>query len=205
MIQTGAATGGVRLNDVVVTAVGAADNPAARGFYVADAAQAAASAGVFVFTGSSTPVTVTVGQIVDITGTVSEFDFQPPGDTVTQLTNVTVTPVAGSPVTVMPLDGVPLSTLNQIGSAGEPYEGVLVRVTNVSVMSTATGDRVTLTDGTNQLVMDDDLYDYARATYDTTPATCFSSVTGIMTVNIFDDQRRLTPRTVSDIVTAACP
>lgn len=195
MIQTGATTGGVRLNDVVITGYKTFPNTA-QGFYVADAAQAAANNGVFVFTGSTAPP-MNIGGLVDVTGTVTEFDFQPPGDTITQITNATVTPVAGAPMIPVPLSGVPVSTLNQIGATGEPYESVLVTISNMKVTATASGDRITLSNGTDTIVMDDDLYNYSAATYPVD--TCFETVVGIMTTNIFDDERRITPRNIMDV------
>lgn len=197
MIQTGATTGGVRLNDVVVTGFKTFPTTA-QGFYVADAAQAAPNNGVFVFTGSTAPQMM-IGAQVDVTGTVTEFDFQPPGDTITQITNATITPIVGAPMTPVPLAGVPVSTLNQIGAAGEPYESVLVSLSNMKVTATASGDRVTLSNGTDTIVMDDDLYNYAAATYPVD--TCFETVVGIMTTNIFDDERRITPRNIMDLDT----
>ncbi len=209
MIQAEMVTGSVVLNDVVVTALGT--GRASRGFWISDAAQAAANQGIFVFTGDTTQ-TVTVGQIVDVAGTVDEFDFQPPGDTVTQIESPTVTPATGT-ATPLPLEGIAIPTLMDIGTPGEPYEGVLVTLSNLRVMSTASGDRATLTNGTTTIVMDDDILDYAVLTPDPpdprTPVystgTCFSTVTGIMSVNIFDDQRRLLPRTTADLTTIACP
>lgn len=201
MIQTGAATGGVRLNDVVVT--GTKTFPTdIQGFWVQDAAQAAANNGVFVFTATAAPPSI--GTVVDVTGTVTEFDFgnPPMGDKLTQLTNVTVTPIVGAPVTAVPLSGIPVSTLNQIGAAGEPYESVYVRLSNMRVMSHPGNDRLLITNGTDTIVVDDDAYNYAAATYpfSGTP-TCFATISGIMTTNIFDDERRLLPTAVTDMVT----
>jgi predicted extracellular nuclease len=199
MIQTGAATGGVRVNDVVVTGRKIFPDDI-QGFWVQDAAQAAANNGVFVFTATATPPMI--GEVVDVTGTVTEFDFgnPPMGDRLTQLTNVTVTPVAGSPVTPVPLTGVPVSTLNQIGAAGEPYESVYVQLSNMRVMSHPGNDRLLITNGTDTIVVDDDAYNYAMATYPAT-TTCFGTISGIMTTNIFDDERRLLPTRVEDMVT----
>lgn len=201
MIQSGGVTGGVILEDVVVTGI---DNIGAnsKGFWVSDNAQAAANQGVFVFTREVTP-TVVIGDIVDVTGMTAEFDLQPPGDTVTQITQVTVGAVSGNTPPI-PLAGIAVSTLNNIGATGEPYESVLVSLTNLRVMAElAPGDRVQLTNGTDTIVMDDDSFNYAAGDYPV--GTCFSSVVGIMTTNIFDDERRLLPRAATDLVTATCP
>ena len=199
MIQSGAVTGGVRLNDVVV--VGWKTFPTnIQGVWVQDAVQAAANQGVFVFTGTTAPP-MTIGALLDVTGTVAEFDVNPQvGDKVTQISNSVITPVAGTPVTPMPVTGVAVSTLNQIGTAGEPYESVLVRLSNMRVMAEVSpGDRVQLTNGTDTIVMDDDAFNYAAGAYSV--GMCFATVTGVMTTNLFDDERRLLPRAGTDIVT----
>jgi hypothetical protein len=130
---------------------------------------------------------------------VTEFDVNPQtGDKLTQITNVTVTP-AGSTATPLPLTGVPVSTLNQIGAAGEPYESVYVQLSNMRVMSHPGNDRLLITNGTDTIVVDDDAYNYAAATYPMT-TTCFATISGVMTTNLFDDERRLLPTRVEDMV-----
>jgi hypothetical protein len=204
----------VSLSNLVVTAVdniGTTNNPDSnKGFWVADAAQGAAYNGLYVYTGSAVPAGVVIGAVVDVTGEVDEFDFcsgsgcTPTGDTLTEIDarNGSVT-VLVDPATPAPLTGVALDTLKNITS-GEQYEGVLVQIGPVEVTATASGDRLTVTDTNGQtIVLDDDAYDYMAATY---PAdtTCFTTVTGVMSLNVFDDERRLMPRTVADLVVAAC-
>jgi predicted extracellular nuclease len=170
-----------------------------QGFWVQDAAQAAANNGVFVFTGTTAPQ-MTIGSIVDVVGTVTEFDVNPQaGDKLTQITNAVVTPVAGT-ATPMPLAGVAINTLKDIGATGEPYESVYVTLSNMSVMSHPGNDRLMITNGTDTIVVDDDAYNYAAATYPMT-TTCFATSSGIMTTNLFDDERRLLPTAVTDMVT----
>lgn len=201
MIQTGAATGVVTVNDVIVTAIDTI-GASSKGFWVQQAAQAAANQGVLVFTGATTP-TVAIGDHVNVTATVQEFDLQPPGDTLTELTFPTVTPVAGN-TTPLPLGGVTINTLKDITAVGEPYESVLVTLSNLRVSAAPGNDRLTLTDGTNTIVMDDDVFDYAAATYPI--GTCFATVTGVMGVNVFDDERRIFPRSAADLVAGTgCP
>jgi len=217
-IQMGVVADGdnVNLSGLVVTAVdniGTTSNPDSnKGFWAADAAQAASQNGVYVFTGSAVPAGVVIGATVDIAGTVDEFDFCYPspctvsGDTLTEIDarNGTVSVQVGT-AEPLPLTGVALNTLKEI-AAGEPYESVLVQLSNVKVASLAGGDRLTVQDSNGQtIVVDDDAYDYAASTYPAasgdTPATCFATLTGVMSLNVFDNERRLMPRRVSDMVT----
>jgi len=199
MIQTGVVTGGVSLNDVVVTAIDTVGS--SQGIWVSDAAQAAVNAGIFVYTGPTAPAGVTIGALVDVVGNVVEFDATNPavGDTLTEITQSTVTLAAGT-ATPVPLSGVAITTLADIAAPGEPYESVMVRLTNLRVMAeVAPGDRVQLTNGTTTIVMDDDIFNYAAGAYPT--GTCFATLTGIMTVNLFDNERRFLPRSAGDLVT----
>ncbi len=190
MIQTGAVTGGVRLNDVVVLATKTFPTTA-QGFWVSHVAQAAANQGIFIFTGSTAP-TAAVNSLVDVTGSVTEFDFNTTGDKLTQIQNATITPAVGT-ATPIPLPAIPVATLASISSIGEPYESVLVTLSNMRVMAVVQpGDRVQLTNGTDTIVMDDEIYNYDMNTF--AAGNCFQTVTGIMTVNTFDDERRLLPR-----------
>jgi len=201
MVQSGTATGVVTLENLVVTAID--DVGTSKGFWVQQNPQAAANQGVLVFTGSTTP-TVTVGQRVNVTGSVVEFDVMPPmGDTLTEISFPTVTPATGT-ATPLPLSGVAINTLKDITAVGEPYESVLVQLTNVRVSAHPGNDRLTLTDGTNTIVADDDSFNYAMTDYPI--GTCFASVTGVMGVNLFDNERRIFPRSAADLVAgSSCP
>lgn len=205
-IQMGTVEDGtvVSLADVYVTAID--DSATNKGFWVADALQGAAHNGVYVYTDDALPAGIAIGSRVDLTGTVAEFDFpfdNPVGDTLTQ---VEVDPAAGvtdiqAPGTLpSPLTGVDTSVLADITS-GEPYEGVLVQIGPAKVEMTESGDRVTVNTASGMIVVDDDAYNYAASTY---PAdTCFTSITGVMNLNVFDDQRRLAPTRVEDLAVAA--
>lgn len=202
MVQTGAVTGVVTINDVIVTAIDSIGG-ASKGFYVQQAAQAAANQGVLVFTGATTP-SVAIGDHVNVTANVKEFDVAPAaGDTLTELEFPMITPVAGN-TTPLALSGVAINTLKDITATGEPYESVLVTLSNLRVSAAPGNDRLTLTDGTNTIVMDDDVFDYAATAYPI--GTCFGTVTGVMGVNVFDDERRIFPRSAADLVAGtSCP
>jgi glyoxylase-like metal-dependent hydrolase (beta-lactamase superfamily II) len=196
-VQRGIATGVVNLTGVYVTAVDAIPNNL--GFWVADAVEGAAYNGVFVYTGTTLPPDLKIGDVVDLTGQVVEFDLGSPpvGNTLTQIDvrqgSVDVTAADHEP---LPLGGVAASILAHIDD-GEPYEGVLVAVGPGVVTGIASGDRVTVTTATGVIVLDDDAYDYTASTYPVT--TCLARVTGVMGLNITDDQRRLLPRRALDV------
>jgi hypothetical protein len=196
----------VALTDVFITAVD--DIGGNQGFWAADSLTAAQYNGVYVYTGSTLPAGVAIGATATLNGTVAEFDLpvdpnpDPEGDTLTEVeadpANVAVTAGAGVPV---PLTGVTATTLKDVGvdNLGEPYEGVLVQLAGMEVTSTASGDRLTVTAiGGETIVVDDDAYNYAAATYPV--GTCFTTVTGVMSLNIFDNERRLMPTGVGDFV-----
>ncbi len=193
-IQQGDVTGQVTLFDVYVTAI---DNVGAnRGIWVADALAAAAWQGIFVATGASVPA-VSVGETVSVTGTIIEFD-QPAtgGDTLTEITTssdqISGTAAVGSPTAVTVAADVLADITN-----GEAYESVLVHIGPVRVTSLASGNRITVTDNdAHAIVVDDDLFTATPAVND-----CYSSIVGVMTINLADDERRLLPRAAGDLTT----
>ena len=96
-------------------------SPRLRGFYVQGApdGDAATSDGVFVFDnlGGTSPDSVAVGQVVQVTGTVSEYQGQ------TQVTATAIEP-CGTTATVRPTDvRLPFADATSL----ERYEGMLVR------------------------------------------------------------------------------
>jgi hypothetical protein len=202
-IQAGTATGTVSLNDVVITAI----SRDLKHLWVAQTLTAAANEGIYVYRGSSADVLgseFAVGATVDVTGTVAEFDVgtPPAGDTLTELTFSSVTFVAAPASAPAPVTGQTPGVIGGIAT-GEPYESVLVQFSNLEVMSTiATGQRVVLTDGTTTIVMDDDIYDYSlgTGTDQVDVGYCFTTITGVMNINLYDDERRFLPRTSGDLV-----
>ncbi len=117
---------GTRITRGVVTQV---NN---NGYYIQDAVgdgNAATSDGVFVFTGSA-PF-VSPGQLVQITGTVTEFNTGAATNTlttanpVTEFTNLTSTVFAGSGSITPTVITLPVATQGDL----ERYEGMLVQIT----------------------------------------------------------------------------
>lgn len=200
-IQSGiVATGsGVTLTEKVVTAI------TANGLhlFVADSPISAVNQGIYVFRGAGAaalPGTIVIGSTVTVRGHVVEFDAGP--NAVDSLTEIDasgadegVTFVAGPGAAPTPLTGIGIATL--VGpSTAEPYESVLVRLTNVTVVAESS-NRVTLDDGIGgSIVMEDNAFGYV-----TVPVgTCFTALTGVMTVNTFLDVREIWPRSAADMV-----
>jgi beta-lactamase superfamily II metal-dependent hydrolase len=142
------------------------------------------------------------GDTVEATGTVTHFNG------LTELVVTTVTPLTpgGAPVPEV-------VTLAQLGNAGagEAFEGLLVRVDNVTITAgtfgaAGTSNNVTVSDatGTGTLRIDSD----TDIDGTPTPAGPFS-VTGVVgqfdTSAPFDSGYQLFPRTLADIVASACP
>lgn len=195
-VQLGMAEGTFLLADRTVVARSAD----AKHLWIADALGAAPYQGVYVYRGSAAqplPADVASGARVDVVGSAVEFDVSPPGDTLTQVSAnslVVVSAPAGSPV---PLS---VSTVDALASIveGEPYEGVLVRVNNLLVTSTGSGGRVNVRDnGGNMLVLTNGAGGLSPSPV---VGTCYGSVTGVMHLNTFDDERILMPRSAQDLV-----
>ncbi|MCA9678155.1 MAG: hypothetical protein H6709_21545 [Kofleriaceae bacterium] len=194
-VQMGTVSGAVTLSGVVITAI----SKDGKHLWVADDPAAAAYNGVYVYRGSGAAVLTgefVIGATVDVHGTVSEYD---PNNTGNPLTEILAYSDQGGAVTFVSAPGTaPTPITNQTAATladftnGEPYEGVLVQLANMKVtVVTTSGQRRTLSDGTNTIVMDDDAYDYQTA-YPVD--TCFATITGVMTTNTFDNERRILPR-----------
>jgi hypothetical protein len=214
MVQSGTNVEVVDLTNVIVTArddIGMTS----KGFWVADAAQGAANNGVLVFTGSTAPdAGLVIGaRVASIRGSVDEFDLgsmgaAPMGDTITEITNPVLPFMITAPTGQLPQPATTptVATLATIGAAGEPWEGVLVRIGPVKVtMASAGQGKIELSDNSVPAVkihIDDDAFQFPTTPTPTAPpmGACIQ-VTGIMSVAIFDDLRTINPRSLADVVT----
>ncbi len=209
-VQMGVVADGTPVHIGVAYVTAIHDFGTSRGFWAADAVQGAIYNGVYVFTGATVPAGVAIGATVELTATVDEFDLgvggaPAEGDTLTELDAraagaVVVTAGANVP---LPLTGVAVNTLDSI-TAGEPYEGVYVQLSNMRVTAAPGFDVLTITNGTDTIDLDDEAYNYAAATYPV--GTCFTTISGVMHLNIFDNDRRMVPTAVGDMVVGdTCP
>jgi hypothetical protein len=202
-VQTGSATGHVTLTGVVITAL----SKDGKHLWVADALAGASNHGIYVYRGGSAAVLgaeFVLGATVDVGGLVSEFDPNSAGDTLTEINAYAddpsefVTFIAAPAGLPTPLTGVTAATVADITATGEPYESVLVQLTSVKVTAvSASGNRITLTDASGSATMDDDIFVYTNPSVN----DCLT-VTGIMSVDLTADQRKLFPRQALDIVPA---
>jgi hypothetical protein len=199
-VQMGTSTGAVVINEAFVIArdeIGTSS----KGLWVADALAGAQYNGIYVLTGSTMPdAAMVLGAKIKVQGTVSEFDVNPQaGDKLTEITNSTLTFVSAPAGLPTAMTGVAITTLTDIGAPGEPYEGVLVQLATLKVTNNALGfGKIELTDNNgNKITMDDDAFAPATA-----PAmnTCYSTVTGVMNVQLTDNVRTINPRGATDLV-----
>lgn len=204
----------VNLTNVIVTGVdniGTTMNADAnKGFWVADAAAGAENNGIYVFLGTvasaDMPAFLTIGAHVNVTGSATEFDLAPAGETLTEI-NASLTSISagtGASVTPTPANPSPaITVLNALGATGEPWEGVLVSVGPVKLTNTALGGgKMELTgngSGPPKLTMDDDAFKFADGVL--TANNCYT-VTGIMSVQVNDNLRTINPRSAADVVAA---
>lgn len=176
----------VKLTDVYVSAV--AFNK--KNFWVSSSLTAEPGNGVYVFRGSNAselPSTVIPGAAVTVFGAAEEFDGNNGGDTVTQVTAPTITVTAESQGTVAPVTGVSVSDLNA-PATGEPYEGVLVTLTNVKLNTLGTSNNHYISDlaeypGSIAFKADDDIYRFVAEDAD----ACYAEITGVWSYNAFND------------------
>ncbi len=188
----------VKLTDVYVAAV--AFNK--RNLWVSSSLTAAENEGVFVYRGttmsaSELPAEVVAGAKVTVYGEGIEFDGNNGGDTLTQVTSPSITVVAApGNDELAPVTGKSVTEL-LAAQTGDGYEGVLVTLTNVKVVTVGTSGNNNITDlaqypGNVAFKADDDIYRFVAGDAN----KCYASITGIWTYNAFDDQYMFLPRAV---------
>ena len=203
----------VILTNVVVTArddIGSTANPLSnRGLWVADSLAGGPNNGVYVYKGTvmADPdrAELVIGARVSIQGGVDEFDLAPMGQTVmgdklTEVVDPTFTNVtAPTGPLPSPATTATVAILGAIGAAGEPWEGVLVKIGPVKVTNASVGGgKIELTDNTAAKIhIDDDSFKFPTGMAPALNA-CIE-VTGVMSVAIFDDLRTINPRSLTDV------
>ena len=200
-IQSGIMSGEVRVVFAVVTAI-SADR---KQLWIADHPIAAIYQGVFVYRGPAALAlddSFAAGVAVQIRGYAEEYDAGTPVDTQTEIVATEEPLNLGFWQEPTPLLAIP-QDLAAI-AAGEPYEGVLVRVDDVEAGPTLIGNRVELSGGPgNTVQMDDFAYDYGTIV----EGTDFACVKGVMELDTAFDERHLLPRSAADFALDAsgCP
>lgn len=193
-VQMTTPTGPVTLQDVYVTAV--AFNK--KDFWVSTSLTAAANNGIYVRSLQGAAVldaAVVVGAKVNVTGTVTEGNNDAMGDTLTQISRQNVTVTAAPTAPPVPVVG---QTVDQLlmNATGEPYESVLVTLTNVKVTMVGNQANFNISDLSQKTTVstafkaDDDIYRFVTADM----GKCYSTITGIWTYSVFDNKYEFFPR-----------
>ncbi|MEA1972639.1 MAG: hypothetical protein U9N34_05025 [Candidatus Cloacimonadota bacterium] len=167
----------------IVTAEGYADDAGIK--YYLSMPEGGAWKGIFVYDWTTS---VAIGDQVEVTGTVVEyFGF-------TEITDVTSSEVLSSGNAVPA--PVSLSTSEIVD--GEAYEGVLVKITNVEVMSSGDYGQYYVSDGSGECQLDDEFFKPEPTPVDVSVGTTWAQITGI--VDYGYDEYGLNPRTAEDFV-----
>ena len=203
----------VRLTGVTVTAKDTREVDSPRKyFWVQDGLTAGQNNGLFVYLPNSAelPDGVAEGATVDLDGTIIEYACggNCSEHPLTQLTGVEVTLTAApgdlpAPVTVASHETLASDT------AGEPYEGVLVRLENVRVVEPEVlcegqqCGRASIGSAGTPLIIEDDIYRWWQDA-NLAAGQCLASVTGVLHRNTFDGTPIvLMPRKAADVDTSA--
>lgn len=188
---------GVELRDVYVTAV----SFNRRDIWVSSSMTAAPNEGIYVrgATGTMVDPSVVAGARVSVIGRALEFNNDAMGETLTQISKISVTN-GDAPVAVVPVTNQTAATLAEAATA-EAHESVLVTLTNVKVtMQGNSGNFYVgeLEQNGTKFLSDDDILRL------TDPVnTCYASITGIWTYQIFENKYGLLP--ISRTPGGVCP
>jgi len=196
-VQATTPMGGVELQNVYVTAV--AFNK--RDFWVSSSLTAASNNGIYVRSLSGAAVldpAVVIGARVNVIGKVTEGNNDAMGDTLTQISRLAVTVAAAPTTPPVPVVGQTVTSL-KANATGEPYESVLVTLTNVKVVSLGTNQtfgvgNATQSPGTVAFKHDDDVYRFVDVSGNMNLGQCYSTITGIWTYSVFENEYLFLPR-----------
>jgi hypothetical protein len=202
-VQAGTSTGAVQINDVYVVAVGGFNK---RQVWVSHSLTAAANQGLYIRTSADPGADVVPGAKVNVFGTAVEFNNtnngQMTGTTLTQITSGSVTVTAAPTAQVTPVTGQTVASLIVEGT-GEPYESVLVTLTNVLVTTASPGPMSPTGDppgnygisdlahfpGNTTFKADDEVLIIPVADDD----RCYASITGLWTYSVYEDRYQFLP------------
>ncbi len=168
-----------------------------KSLWVSSSLTAAPNEGIFVFrSGATLDAEFEVGAKINVAGTVAENNNDATGDTVTQIAGGASVSFVAAPT------GAPVPVTNQtaadlvVAGTGEPYESVLVTLTNVKVITKQDPSAFgvgQMQQGATTFETDDDVL---RLTDDA--GTCYASVTGIWSYQVFDNVYALFPISKTD-------
>ncbi len=145
------------------------------------------------FADAGLPTDIAIGDVVTVTGQVSEFSLADSGGTETRIDAQTLTKDGGN----TPLLPLVVTEADLSSSSAEDYEGVLVTLNDVEAASTGQF-AFTLTGGINVATA---IFDYPAIAGET-----FTSITGVVRFDIFDGEGfEVQPRQASDVVSEGSP
>jgi hypothetical protein len=183
-IQAGtvAVNSNVRVQSGVVMAVSFSK----RDVWISTTKDAAVSNGIQVHFNDPVPGSIAVGKTVEVIGKVIEFnDSMNVGTgTLTEITGYAITASNAATQTPAALAAT-AATLND-DTTGEPYESVLVTLTNVKITTAAdsTNHVGSMTQGSIVFKFDDAIH---RLSQEGAVNTCFPSIKGVWSYNAFDN------------------
>jgi hypothetical protein len=161
------------------------NGPDRHSFFIQDSAKA--WNGIYIY--ETNDSSLVIGDSVEVTGTVDEFNLGTGPDDLTEIKSVTNITVLNS--------GNPLpaaSAVSTLNANMEEWEGVLINVTNAQCMSTSIGfGQWSLDDGSGVILADDDIFFY----HTTAVVGTNYDVTGIGTFTF--DEFKILPRDFNDI------
>ncbi len=200
-VQMGAVAKGTKIQIVGAIVTAKADKTV----WVEDAAGGMYS-GVAVFFGSAgSPADIAVGDVVTVDGTVTEYKGASDPDSVTEIENATFmktgTGTVPEPVTIDDAKSLADAT------TAEPYEGVLVKVSRVAVLTVPDSHgEWTVGDATKPLSVDDLMLEAADLPGGApTVGECLTSIVG--TLHYGFGVYKLEPRSAADVTRggSGCP
>jgi hypothetical protein len=148
---------------------------------------AAANQGLFVFGGDTLPGTITVGKQVSVIGKISDYNNDTMGNALREFAPLQVTAGAGSvnATTIVPL------AMQASALADPKYVGSLVVLTNVKIMTAQT----MANHNTGVAQQGTTTFHYGGSIFQDGAAanTCYSTVKGIWTYDVFDNDYELMP------------
>jgi hypothetical protein len=176
-IQAAAPAGIVQLDGVYVTGRSFTNTS----FWISTSPTALPNQGAYVFQSSTTLVldpAIVPGAQVSVIGTVSEFNDDTTGGSLTELLPLRITVLAGAPATIVPVTGVTVAALLDATTAPQ-YESVLVTLDNVAISAigtTANGFVATAKQNGTSFGIGTDIKQLAA-----TDLACYQTVTGFWT------------------------
>jgi hypothetical protein len=201
-------TGGIELQGVYVVAkqrVTGTQKP--RNMWVSTNPTAAPSQGILVFGNTSTDLSAyAIGSRVNVIGTVKEFnDSMNMGTgTLTEISLVSHSAATGTG-TIAAVTDQNAATL-MTDATGELYESVLVTLTNVEIK--AVGDSMyhvgQMEQGSTTFKYDDDIFRIAEGASGDPVGTCYSSITGIWSYQVYDNVWYFLPVAAGNKVGGIC-